>query len=530
MARSKLGVLSGCAIRMAQPSWHAVFLVLALFSQVLLADTAIFDVLEYEVRGNTVLPQTSIEKAVYPYLGEKRTIADVERARASLEKAYRDAGYATVIVDIPEQAVDSGIVQLRVTEAKVSRVRVIGSHYYSQGKILAGTPSIAPGTTPRFTDFQNDLQTVNRFPGSRVTPVLRPGKDAGTTEIDLTVEDKNPLSGSVELNNRYSPNTSPLRVTGTAAYANLWQLGHTLSLQYQTAPEEPSEAKVWVGSYLMPVPDSDKLLAFYAVRSRSSVAALSDFTVIGNGDIYGARLVMPLPAIGALYHSLTLGIDYKDFQENVAQPGTPGVQTPIHYVPASVSWGGTRADARGEWQFSTGFSAGLRGAGSDELAFEDKRFKAHGNFVVWKWEVQRSEALNKSLSLVGRVDGQLADQALVSNEQFSGGGASSVRGYLESEQIGDNGVHSSFELRGPLLFGGSVQLRPLAFVEGAYLWLTDPLPGQQSEASLYSTGIGLRLSEWHRLDATLDLGIPLKSTSYTDAGQARLQFSATMKF
>lgn len=530
MVRSKPRVLLGCAVHAAQSWRNAALLVLLLFSRALLADTAIFDVLEFQVRGNSLLPQTSIEKAVYRYLGEKRSIADVEGARAALEKTYRDAGYATVVVDIPEQAVDSGIVQLHVTESKVSKVRVIGSRYYSQGRILAATPSITPGTTPRFSDFQNDLQTVNRFPGSRVTPVLRPGKDEGTTEIDLTVEDKNPLSGSVELNNRHSPNTTPLRLIGSAAYANLWQLGHTLSLQYQTAPEEPSEADVWVGSYLMPIPDSEKMLALYAVRSRSSVAALSDFTVIGNGDIYGARLVMPLPALGVLYHSLTLGIDYKDFQENVAQPGTPGLQTPIRYVPASASWSGTRADARGEWQFGTGLSLGLRGAGSDELAFENKRFKAHGNFVVWKWEAQRSEALTKSLSLVGRIDGQLADQALVSNEQFSGGGASSVRGYLESEQIADNGVHSSFELRGPLLFGGTVQLRPLAFIEGAYLWLNDPLPGQQSEFSLYSAGIGLRLSEWHRMDASLDLGIPLKDSSYTDAGQARLQFSATMKF
>lgn len=491
-----------------------------------------FDIWEYQVEGNTLLPVVTIEKQVYPHLGPQRTIRDVESARGALEKAYRDAGYSTVVVDIPEQAVDSGVVRLRVTEAKVSKVKVVGSRYYLQGKILAQTPSIAPGTTPRFPDFQQDLQTVNRFPGSRVTPVLRPGKEPGTTEIDLNVEDRNPLSGSVELNNHYSPNTSALRLTGTAAYANLWQLGHTFSLQYQTAPEQPSESKVWVGSYLMPVQESDKLVALYAVRSRSAVAALSDFTVIGNGDIVGARLVDPLPPIGALYQSLTYGLDYKDFQENVTQPGTPGIQTPIRYVPASVTWSGTRGDKSGEWQFSTGVALGLRGAGSDELAFENKRYKAHGNFFVWKWDAQRSQVLSKSLTLVGRMDGQLADQPLVSNEQFSAGGSASVRGYLESEQIADNGAHSSIELRGPSLLSGkgSARLIPLAFVEGSYLWLNDALPGQQREFSLYSTGLGLRLTEWHRLEAALDLAWPLKDSTYSHAGDARVQFSTRIQF
>ena len=51
-----------------------------------------FNVMEYQVAGNTVLPNLAIEQAVYPWLGESKTIDDIDHARASLEKAYRDAG------------------------------------------------------------------------------------------------------------------------------------------------------------------------------------------------------------------------------------------------------------------------------------------------------------------------------------------------------------------------------------------------------------------------------------------------------
>lgn len=492
-----------------------------------------FDILEYQVEGAALLPQVAVEKAVYPFLGPGKTVDDVEAARKMLEQAYRKAGFATVTVDIPEQEVNTGVVRLHVNESRVGKLRVTGSRYYSQGRILAQMPSVAPGATPNFTAFQSDLQTVNRFPGSRVTPILKPGREPGTTDVELNVEDKNPLSGSVELNNHYSPNTSATRLTGTAAYANLWQLGHTLSLQYQTAPEKPEEARVWVGSYVAPLPDSDKVGVFYYVHSRSSVAALSDLTVIGNGDIYGTRLIMPLPSDGPLYHSLTLGVDYKDFQENIDQPGTPGIQTPIRYWPALLSYGGSRADSRGQWEFSTGVTAGLRDAGSNELAFDNKRFNARGNFFIYKWDAQRTQALSKSWSLVGRFDGQIADQPLVSNEEFSAGGATTVRGYLESEQIADNGFHGSLELRGPSLWSrkdNSGSLEPHLFVEGAHLWLRDPLPAQQSKFSLSSAGLGLRFKDGRRLDAVLDLAFPFQSTTYTEAGHPRLQFNTTVHF
>ncbi len=117
------------------------------------AEPARFDIWEFQIEGTSLLPATKLEKAVYPHLGLQRAIQDVEAARTAVENAYRDAGYSTVVVDIPEQAVDSGIVRLHVTESKVSKMRVLGSHYYLQGRIAQAVPSVAPGTTPRFPRF-----------------------------------------------------------------------------------------------------------------------------------------------------------------------------------------------------------------------------------------------------------------------------------------------------------------------------------------------------------------------------------------
>ncbi|QLQ01990.1 MAG: hypothetical protein HZY77_03085 [Thiobacillus sp.] len=102
------------------------------------------------MEGNTLLSTIAIEQAVYPYLGENRSIADVQSARESLERAYRDGGYPTVFVDIPEQKVDGNTVRLRVTEGSVERLRVSGAKYYSLGEIKAHVPTLAEGSVPYF--------------------------------------------------------------------------------------------------------------------------------------------------------------------------------------------------------------------------------------------------------------------------------------------------------------------------------------------------------------------------------------------
>ncbi|MFA7316487.1 MAG: POTRA domain-containing protein [Sulfuricella sp.] len=481
-----------------------------------------FDVMEFQVEGNTVLPAVEIETAVYPFLGQGKAIQDVEQARGALEKTYHAAGYLTVLVDIPEQDVANGMVRLKVTEATVSRLRVVGSRYYSLGKIREAAPSLSEGGVPYFPAVQKELAALNTAPDRRVTPVLRAGKSPGTVEVDLKVDDKPPLHGSIELNNRYSPNTTRTRLAAMLRYDNLWQRQHSLTLNAQVAPENIKDSNVLSASYLMPL-TPETMLAAYAVRSRSDVATTGSMNVIGNGDIYGLRAIFSLPSRQNLFHSLTLGADYKSFGETLVLQGADSINTPITYVPMMALYSATLPGKKGVTQYNMGITFALRGLfGNNEADFENKRYKAHANFFVLKGDVQRTQNLPRGWSLFGRMDMQIASQALISNEQFAAGGAESVRGYLESERMGDNAVRGSLELRAANLLSGGEgpvnQLFPLAFVEGAELRLRDPLPGQTQRFSLASAGLGLRFKMLNGLMFDIDLARPLKDGAYTMAG------------
>ncbi|MDA8260360.1 MAG: ShlB/FhaC/HecB family hemolysin secretion/activation protein [Betaproteobacteria bacterium] len=481
-----------------------------------------FDVMEFQVEGNTVLPAVEIENAVYPFLGKDKTIQDVEKARTALEKTYHEAGYLTVLVDIPEQDVANGTVRLKTTEATVSRLRVSGSRYYSLGKIRAAAPSLAEGSVPYFPDVQKEIAALNTAPDRRVTPVLRAGKSPGTVEVDLKVDDKPPLHGSIEANNRYSPNTTHSRLAAMLRYDNLWQRQHSLTLNVQAAPENIKDSKVLSASYLMPLAP-ETLLAAYAVRSRSDVATAGSMNVVGNGNIYGLRAIFSLPSRQDLFHSLTLGVDYKAFGETLVLQGADNVNTPITYVPMMAQYSATLPGKEGMTQFNLGVNFGLRGVlGNNDADFENKRYKAHANYFVLKGDVLRTQNLPRGWSLSGKVETQIASQALISNEQFGAGGAESVRGYLESERMGDNAVRGSLELRAANLLGGGEgpanQFYPLAFLEGASLSLRDPLAGQTRRYTLSSTGLGLRLKLLNGLMFDIDVARPFKDGASTLAG------------
>ena len=88
---------------------------------------------------------------------------------------------------------------------------------------------------------------LNQLADRKVTPSLRTGLVPGTVDIDLEVQDTFPLHGSVELNNRYSPDTTQLRVNGAISYNNLWQSGDSAGFSFKLAPERLADAKVFSG-------------------------------------------------------------------------------------------------------------------------------------------------------------------------------------------------------------------------------------------------------------------------------------------
>jgi hemolysin activation/secretion protein len=503
---------------------------------------ATFDIWEYRVLGNSVLPRADIETLLYANLGPGKTLDDVEKARVALESAYRDRGYGTVFVDIPEQEVADGVVRLQVTEGKINRVRVTGARYFSNRAIRAAVPGAAPGSIPHLPTVQQQLTDLNAQSVDRnVVPVLKAGPRPGTVDLALTVKDEVPAHASVELNDQYTSNTSELRAVAAVSYDDLFGRLDSLALQYQTSPEKTSEVAVWAASYTARLPDSRSKVALFYINSDSDIATVGDgggtITVLGKGQIFGGRYINPFHASAAATHVFVGSVEYKDFSESVLSEDV--FRTPISYM--NLSAGHTSAWRLDKQQVTLASTVnfGVRGMANEPEEFRDKRARGRPNYWTLRADTSYGLQLPWKLNLRLRGAGQYAIEPIISNEQFSIGGSDGVRGYREAEQLGDIGFKTSAELAyAPIdLFAQRAQVGVFTFYDFGRSSRLEPLrdriTGLLSESvdqTFRSAGVGVEFGAFGFLSGSLTWAYPLidaqdPQAGGTAEGDSRIHFS-----
>jgi hemolysin activation/secretion protein len=491
-----------------------------------------FDVHEYRVLGNTTLSNRDIESVLYPLLGDHKTLADVEAARAALEKAYHDRGFGTVFVDIPEQSVDEAIVRLKVTEGRLNEVRASGARYFSERKILAAIPEATPGNVPNLPALQKEISAVSVQTADRqVVPILKAGPFPGTVDLSLKVNDKLPLHGSLEVDNQNTPNTESLRTTAALSYANLFGEFDDLALQYQFSPQNTTQVRVFAANYAWGAFGNSWRPSLTFIDSNSNVPAISTLGVLGKGQVYSARLGIPL--IGAPgTQSITIGADYKHFLQEVAVPAASGsnaapttADTPISYTNLSFAYNGFWSKDLLQGSLASSANFGPRGVPNNPETFANKAFRAEANYFYLKIDGTLLIRLPAGFQLILRADGQYAVEPLINNEDFSITGANAVRGYLEAESLTDTGIVGSLQVESPTWRLKTVSVGDLfVFFDAGHGHTIDPLPGELSGLTLRSVGAGVNLLPGRAVTGAVTWAYPLVTGPNTQRDESRVLF------
>jgi hemolysin activation/secretion protein len=490
------------------------------------APEARFDIHEYRVLGNTVLANRDIESVLYPLLGDRKTLADVEIARAALEKTFHDRGYGTVFVDIPEQEVDEHIVRLKVTEGRLHEVHIAGARYFSERRILASMPAATEGTVPNLPALQQQLAAVNLQSADRsVVPVLKAGPVPGTVDLALNVDDHAPFHGSLQLDNQNTPGTHQLRATGSLSYTDLFGHFDNLSAQYQVAPDDINQVNVFAANYAWGALENGLHPSVFFINSNSNVPTVGTVGVLGKGQIIGTRLGLALTDAPGMPQSLTFGADYKHFRETIGLAGAPPLVTPISYVNLSVAYSGTWSADLLQGSLSSAANFGPRGAPNDSSAFANKRFKGESNYFYVKIDSSLIAHLPKGFQLVVRADGQYAVEPLITNEDYAIAGADGVRGYLEAEVLADNGVKGSVQFQSPIVQWHTLALgNAFLFYDIGRAGLIDPLPGEPASTTLRSWGGGVNVLPGKWISGSVTWADPLVDGPNTRRGDSRILF------
>ncbi len=528
-----------------------------------------FQITSYVVEGNTILEQAKIDAVLEPYKGPDRRLSDIEAARGELEKAYHAVGYPTVVVMLPEQTIEAGMVRLQVLEGRLVHITVTGNEHYSWSNIRGKLPSLQPGALIYEPTFVKELGAVNASPDLKVAPVVKPGAEPGTVDLDLKVKDRLPVHGKLEADNRGPITTPQNRLIAEVQHTNLFGGDEILTINTVQTPTDWGAVQNYGASFVYPVRWPDHLLAVYGSKSQSksvlagaaiSVGGGGDVAIAGNAIVAGFRYIFPLFSGGVNTHQVSVGVDYKRLEPtNATFPdgGTSVVLSPVQYTPASVSYTGFFPDTLGLSKVTAtakGYVAGLIPGGSKEDFGGDpndmfnqpgNRQGSTGTFAVLQGGLDRTQPLPLDFTLALHADGQWGSQPLIPAEEYFAGGFDTVRGYLQFEAIGDNAVRGRAELTTPELFAipidriwqrrrssdYTIRVKLATFYDAAQLWVQQAPAGQASQFRLEGVGGGVRVKFPKDIgQLIIDQGVALRSTLNTKRGDTFVHFSVGLAF
>lgn len=525
-----------------------------------------FEITSYLVEGSTILDQSKIDEVLQPYKGSDRRLSDIESARSELEKTYHAAGYPTVVVMLPEQTIDTGVVKLQVLEGRLMQITVTGNEHYSWLSIREKLPSIQPGALLYEPTFVKELGMLNGNPDRKIAPVLKPGLEPGTVDLELKVKDRLPVHGKLEADNRGPITTPQNRLLAEIQHANLFGGDEILTVNTVQTPTDWGAVQNYGASFVYPVKWPSHLLAVYASKSESnsvlagsaiSVGGGGNIAISGNAFVAGFRYIFPLFSGGQNTHQLSVGADYKKLEStNATFPdgGTAVVLNQLQYTPASVAYSGFYPDQWGMTKFglsAKGYVAGTIPGGSEEDFARTpsnpsgQRKGSTGTFAVLKAELDRVQPLPADFTLVLHADGQWGSQPLIPAEGYFAGGFDTVRGYQQYEAIGDNAIRGRAEVTTPELFAipidriwqrrrssdYTIRVKLAAFYDAAQLWVQQASAGQTSQFRLDGVGGGIRVKFPKDVgQLIIDQGIALHDTLVTKKGDTFVHFSVGLAF
>lgn len=455
------------------------------------------------IGGASVFSEAELLAVLGEVAGKSYDLAGLRELAESISTHYRDAGYPFARAYIPQQSMTDGKLRIEVVEGRYGKVQALGDKALIAAAAgfltpLKSSEVISSDTLERSTLILDDQ------PGIKVAPIIRPGQEVGTGDLDVRVEREPGFSGDVGFDNHGNRFTGEHRVRANLQWDSPFTFGDQVTARVLYSDED-----MWLGSLGYSLPLGTSGLRGNVGYSHTSYELAKNFANLGaTGTAKVTSVGVTYPVIRSQKANLNLGLTWQHKKLNDKQQlAATNEHKSSDSVPIALSfdrrdgvWGG--GITYGSIVYTTGR---LKLDSTLENTDRTNGQNTRGGFDKWNLDIARVQATPvANLILFGRVSSQWADKNLDSSEGFSLGGANGVRAYPSGEGNGDEGWLVQLEARysvgpySPYVFHdtGRVTLNAKA---SSLTVAPDP-----NHRSLGGEGVGLRYTrdDWN-LDANL---------------------------
>ncbi len=469
-----------------------------------------------------LLDQAKFRQQITPFIGRPLTLATLNRIASLALGWYRAHRQPFVDITIPPQNINSGVVQIVVTEYRIGKVAVTGNRWFSKSSIR-GASGLAPGQTVALDGLESDLNWLNQNPFRHVNAVFQPGADPGTTNVDLQTRDRLPLRVYAGYDNEGVTSLGRNEWNVGVNWGNAFGLGQILSYQYTRSFNGRFTGNSV--SDTIPLPWRDKLLIFGSYE-RETPAIAYGFNETGHSGQASIRYVRTLPSLSWLIEDLQIGYDFKTTNSNLEFGGIGVFQSQAQIDQFPLIYDATETDRYGQTAIENklALSPGGMTAGNHTAAFAAIVPGAMARYAYDRFGLTRVTALPAGFSWIARALIQRSTHNLLDSEQLSGGGPGSVAGYPTDTALGSEGELIAQDIRAPAfspahLLGLPVPAEDQAqiglFWNYADLYQGHPIPNLPNRVDLASLGLDLHYQAARYIDLQFDMGWQLRNAPET---------------
>lgn len=147
----------------------------------------------------------------------------------ALNNLYLEKGFPNAIAFVPEQSVENGVVRIDLLEGKVGEITVQGNSF-TTAKYILSYLELTKGQILDLGKFEKNLVAFNRWnSAAKVSAVLDPGRESGTTDITINTDESFPMRAFFTFDNYASQALEKVRYGAHVSSANITHLREALS-------------------------------------------------------------------------------------------------------------------------------------------------------------------------------------------------------------------------------------------------------------------------------------------------------------
>jgi hemolysin activation/secretion protein len=473
------------------------------------------EVKRFQIEGSTVFDEEELQELIKQYTNRPITFADLLQVETILTRFYNNQGYINSGAVVPQQNIKDGVIKVQIIEGRLEDilVQVNGrlSEEYVRSRIARG------GKTPlNINKLQESLQLLQLDPLiENLTAELSVGAKRDRWNLEVEVNQAPAFKPELFVNNSRTPSVGSFQRGIALNHNNFAGEGDRASFIYKNTDGSDD----YEFGYTVPVNSLNGTVGFRYrfVESEIVEPPFDELDIDSETDQYQLTFRQPIlvTADSESTQELAVGVELsrqanKTTLLNQPFPLSVGAndegETTVSAVRFFQDW--TQRTRREVLAARSQFSVGL-----DLFDSTTSENAPDSKFFAWRGQAQWLRQLDaeSNINLLLRSDIQLSTSELVPLEQFSLGGAESVRGYRQDALLGDNGIFASAEVRVPVFRwnNNTSSVAVIHFLDFGTTWNKSDDDNQQDEDTLFALGLGLQLSLSDRLNARLDWGIPL---------------------